>query len=69
MHHPDITAALARQRLAEQLSHAELARRRRAVRRPVTVQVRAGRILVRWGTRLARPAPAPTHYHAASMSA
>ena len=67
--HPDMTAVLARQRLAEHARQAELARRRRAVRRPVTVRVRAGRILVRWGTRLARPAPAPTQYHPASMSA
>lgn len=70
MMHPDMTATLARQRLAEQAQLAELRRRRGAVRPGVTLRVRTGRVLVRWGTRLARPAPAPVRCGpAATMTA
>ena len=59
MMHPDLSAAIARQRMTE-LSHdvALVRARARTSRTPLRAQV--GRTLVRWGNRLARPAASPS---------
>ena len=59
MMHPDLTAALARQRMAEMSQDVDRLRARaRPSRTPLRVHV--GRTLVRWGNRLARPASSPS---------
>ena len=59
MMHPDLSAAIARQRMTE-LSHdvALVRARARTSRTPLRAQV--GRTLVRWGNRLAGPAASPS---------
>ena len=56
MMHPDMTAALARQRMTE-LSHDIDRRRARPQPARTSLRVLVGRSLVRVGTRLARPVP------------
>ncbi len=59
MMHPDLTAAIARQQMAELSQDVDRVRARaRPSRTPLRVQV--GRTLVRWGNRLARPAASPS---------
>ena len=59
MMHPDMTAALARQRMTEMSQDVD---RRRARPQPARtpLRVHVGRTLVRWGNRLARPASSPS---------
>jgi hypothetical protein len=65
-----MTAMLARQHIAEQARLAELARIRRPAARPrVTLRVRAGRVLLRWGTSLAPPTPVPSGRPVATIAA
>jgi hypothetical protein len=59
MMHPDLTAALARQQLAQLSADVDRLRARsHPSRTPLRVHV--GRTLVRWGDRLARPASSPS---------
>ena len=59
MMHPDLTAALARQRMAEMSQDVDRLRAR-ALPSRIPLRVQVGRTLVRWGDRLARPASSPS---------
>jgi hypothetical protein len=59
MMHPDMTAMLARQRVAELAQLAERRCRHDAIGPRVTLRVRTGHVLVRWGTRLGAPPAEP----------